>query len=76
MSFRRLIGVRAAVVTVFLKNKDEEFFFNDNVLLEECEQQEVVVVGGVVVVISLSLSVSLSEGVLRSTRTRVLFAYV
>ena len=60
MSFRRLIGVRAAVVTVFLKNKDEtEFFFNDNVL-EECEQQQEVGVGvGVVVVISLSLSLSL-----------------
>ena len=56
MSFRRLIGVRAAVVAVFLKNKDEEFFFNDNVL-EEGEQQEVGV--GVVVVISLSLSLSL-----------------
>ena len=50
--------MRAAVVTVFLKNKDEEFFFNDNVLLEEGEQHEVVVVG-VVVVISLSLSLSL-----------------
>jgi hypothetical protein len=58
MSFRRLIGVRAAVVTVFLKNKDEEFFFNDNVL-EECEQQQEVGVVGVVVVISLSLSLSL-----------------
>ena len=60
--------MRAAVVTVFLKNKDEEFFFNDNVLLEECEQQEVGVVVGVVVVISLSLSLSLKES--RSTRKR------
>ena len=53
MSFRRLIGVRAAVVTVFLKNKDDDEFFFNNVL-EECEH-----VVGVVVVISLSLSLSL-----------------
>ena len=74
MSFRRLIGVRAAVVAVFLKNKDEtEFFFNDNVLLEEYEQHEVGV--GVVVVISLSLSLSLKESYVVLVRVK-LFAHV
>jgi len=56
MSFRRL-GVRTAVVTVFLEN-DDEFFFKNVLLEEETEQPTHVAVDVVVVVIFLSLSLS------------------